>query len=210
MEKLIKRAKALSWFTIVYNLVEGVVSVGFGVRDEAVSLAGFGADSFIEVASAFIVLWRFRREAEKDSFLSLDAERKATLSIGILFLLLALIAGAASVYRLATHGRPDTTLPGLVISTLSLSFMFYLWKAKLTVGTALDSATVMKDAACSLACIQLSFVLLVGSLIFMVFPALWWADAAAAVLIAGLIAKEGWGTVRAARSADFKGGCCCD
>ncbi len=199
----------LSWFTIAYNLLEGVVSIGFGVKDEALSLAGFGADSFIEVASAFVVLWRFRRETENDESMSLKAERRATLILGGLFLALALAAGAASVWRLAVHGSPDTTLPGLVISLLSLSFMFYLWSAKRKVGHALDSATVMKDAACSMACIQLSFVLLAGSLLYLLLPGLWWADAAAALVIAGLIGREGWGTIRAARSPDFKGGCAC-
>lgn len=205
----IGRAVRLSWFTIAYNLLEGIVSIGFGVKDEALSLAGFGADSFIEVASAFVVLWRFRRETRNDDSMSLEAERKATLVIGALFLALALAAGAASIWRLAAQGRPDTTMPGLVISLLSLSFMFYLWSAKRKAGHALDSATVIKDAACSMACIQLSFVLLAGSLIYMLFPALWWADAAAALVIAVLIAREGWGTIRAARSPDFKGGCSC-
>lgn len=205
----VQRAVRLSWFTIAYNIIEGAAAVGFGVKGEALSLVGFGADSFIEVASAFVVLWRFRREAESDESTSLEAERKATMVIGALFLVLALAAGAASVWRLSVHGSPDTTVPGLVISLLSLSFMFYLWSAKRKVGHALDSAAVMKDAACSMACIQLSFVLLAGSLLYMLFPALWWADAAAALVISGLIAREGWGTIRAARSPDFTGGCSC-
>ncbi len=205
----VRRAVRLSWFTIAYNLIEGTASIGFGIKDEALSLAGFGADSFIEVASAFVVLWRFRRETQNDDSMSLEAEPEATLAIGALFLALALAAGAASIWRLATYGRPDTTVPGFVISLVSLSFMFYLWSAKRKAGRALDSATVMKDAACSLACIQLSFVLLAGSLLHMFFPNLWWADASAAVLIAALIAREGWGTIRAARSPDFKGGCSC-
>ncbi|MFH2203480.1 MAG: cation transporter [Elusimicrobiota bacterium] len=204
-----ERAIWLARFTIVYNLLEGFVSIGFGVKDEALSLAGFGADSFIEVASAFVVLWRLRRETGADSPLSLDAERRATHIIGWLFLALAAVAASAAVMRLVMRGAPDTTVPGLVISVLSLSFMFYLWSAKLRAGRALDSATIMKDAACSLACIQLSFVLFAGSLLYIALPALWWADAAAAILIAGFIAREGVGTVRAARRPDFKGGCGC-
>ena len=63
---LIRRAIALSWFTIGYNLLEGAVSIAFGVSDESVALAGFGMDSLIEVASAALILWRFRSEAGAD------------------------------------------------------------------------------------------------------------------------------------------------
>ena len=61
-ESWVRRVLLLSWFTIAYNVVEGVVAMGFGVADESVALFGFGADSFIEVFSAIVVLWRFRGE----------------------------------------------------------------------------------------------------------------------------------------------------
>jgi Co/Zn/Cd efflux system component len=205
-----KRAVWLCWFTIIYNLLEGLISVGLGIKDEAVSLAGFGIDSFIEVASAVIVLWKFKSEASSDTVISVESERSATHAIGWLFLSLAVITFSASSFRLWTKGAPDTTVPGLFISTLSISFMFFLWKAKIKAGKMLDSATVMKDAACSRACIQLSFVLLCGSLIYIIFPGLWWADSVVAMLIGGLIAREGWETVKAAKSEHFTGGCGCD
>ena len=201
----------LSWFTIGYNLIEGAVSMTFGYAEESVALFGFGADSFIEVASAVLVLWRFRGEVGKSGAMSIERERRATLGIGVLFLFLALGATAGGGLQLWHHAHPETTLPGLVISALSLSFMFFLWRAKLNVGRELGSSTVLKDAACSLACIQLSVVLFIGSLLFLMLPALWWMDSAAAIVLAVFIAKEGWETVRAARSEDFEGGGCgCD
>jgi divalent metal cation (Fe/Co/Zn/Cd) transporter len=68
---------------------------------------------------------------------------------------------------------------------------------------------VAADAACSRACIQLSMVLFAGSLLFLLLPALWWVDAAAALALAFLIGKEGLGMVRAANSECFTGGCGC-
>ena len=41
----------LAFFTNFYNLVEGLVSIFFGFSDEALTLFGFGLDSFIEVLS---------------------------------------------------------------------------------------------------------------------------------------------------------------
>ncbi len=47
--KLLNRAKLLSIFTILYNLIEGVISIFYGVTDETLALFGFGVDSIVEV-----------------------------------------------------------------------------------------------------------------------------------------------------------------
>lgn len=87
--------------------------------------------------------------------------------------------------------------------------MFFLWRSKRSVGLALDSSTVLKDSDCSKACIQLSVVLFAGSLVFLLAPELWWADAVAALGLSIFVAKEGWETIKAARSEDFEGRCGC-
>lgn len=181
-----RRAERLAVFTISYNLIEGLVSVLFGIREESVALAGFGADSFIEVGSAFVVLWKLR--ADKDE----NREPRALRVIGLLFLSLALLTALGSGLQLARRSPPDTAIPGVAISLASLSFMFWLWRAKLDAGKALGSPTILGDAACSLACIKLSVVLLAGSLAYALFPAMWWVDSAAALVLSVLIAREGW------------------
>ncbi|WP_243293326.1 cation transporter [Geothrix mesophila] len=198
-----RRALWLAGFTIAYNLLEGLVSMAFGWADDSVALFGFGADSFIEVASALLVLWKLLDHG------NLERERKATLGIGRLFLFLAAGIAGGAVLQLTARAHPPTTVPGLVISALSLAFMVFLWRAKLRAAQALDSATVAADAACSRACIQLSVVLFAGSLLFLLVPALWWVDAAAALGLAFLIGKEGLGMTRAAKSSCFTGGCGC-
>jgi hypothetical protein len=90
----------LSWFTIVFNLIEGVVSIRFGVSEDSISLSGFGADSFIEVALAALVLWRFRGETGQGGALSVARERKATFGIGALFIFLSALTLVASGYQL--------------------------------------------------------------------------------------------------------------
>jgi divalent metal cation (Fe/Co/Zn/Cd) transporter len=205
-ERWKQRALFLAWFTVAFNLLEGGVSVAFGLADDSVALWGFGFDSFVEVASALVVLWRLRGAFGSAS---LQRERRATLVIGTLFLILATGVTAASILQLLGRHRPDSGLPGLVVSLLSLAVMFWLWRAKLAAARALDSATLRGDAACSLACIQLSGVLLAGSLATALQPALWMADGLAAALLALLIAREGIAMVRAARKPDFHGGCGC-
>ncbi|MFN7956733.1 MAG: cation transporter [Holophagaceae bacterium] len=198
-----RRALWLSALTIAYNLIEGLVSMAFGWADDSIALFGFGADSFIEVASALLVLWKLLDHGD------LARERKATFGIGGLFLALAAGIAGGAVLQLVARRHPPTTLPGLVISALSLACMVFLWRAKQRAAQALDSATLEADAACSLACIQLSTVLFAGSLLFLLLPTLWWVDAAAALGLAALIGREGLAMVRAARSPAFTGGCGC-
>lgn len=201
-------ARLLAVVTVVYNVIEGLVSMGFGASDASMALFGFGADSFIEVGSALLVLWRLKA-GEGCAATRLRRERKATRGIGILFLLLAVGIAVGSIAQLITHCHPETTLPGVLISLVSLSGMAWLWRSKQVAATALDSHTLKGDAACSLACIQLSAVLFLGSVLFLLWPALWWVDAVAALVLCGFIAKEGLQGIQAAARPDFDGGCGC-
>jgi hypothetical protein len=202
-------ARWLAYFTLAYNLLEGLVSMGFGWADGSLSLFGFGADSFIEVGSGLLVLWRLGAEGACASSVRLHRERRAAQGIGALLVALAAGTAVGAVLQLKAGRHPETTVPGLAVSLLSLLAMAWLWRAKVHAARALDSGTVRADAACSLACIQLSGVLFVGSLVCAVAPALGWADAVAALLLSAAIAKEGLSTLRAASRADYQGGCGC-
>lgn len=205
----VKTAKWLAYFTVIYNLLEGIISIYFGLNNESFALAGFGVDSLIEVGSALLVIWRLKSDFDHGSPMSLQAEKKATLGIGILFVLLALLTGVAAATQLLQHHHPDSTIPGVIVSLISLSFMFYLWKAKLRVARELDSKTLEADASCSLACIKLSFILFIGSLLYWQFPLLWWADSAATIGLSVLIFREGWESIQNSRKENFTGGCGC-
>ena len=63
--------------------------------------------------------------------------------------------------------------------------------------------------AATFGCLELSAVLFAGSLLTLLAPDLWWADAAAAIGLGALIGREGIQTVRAARKPAFTGGCGC-
>ncbi len=86
--KLYARASALALITIFYNIVEGLVSVFFGMADESMSLFGFGLDSFVEVVSG-IGIWHMVRRIRNNNGENFDRfERKALRITGTAFFLL--------------------------------------------------------------------------------------------------------------------------
>ena len=156
----------LALFTIFYNLAEGLVSVYFGLQDETLTLFGFGVDSFIEVMSGIgitAMVLRIRREPDtpRSRF-----ERTALRVTGTSFYLLAAGLGVTAIYNVFAAHKPTTTLPGLVISCISIAVMWALVRGKRKVGRALNSSPILADANCTMVCIYMSIVLLASSFIY--------------------------------------------
>jgi hypothetical protein len=55
-----RRALWLEYFTVGWNVIEGLVAIGAGLLAGSVALVGFGVDSSIEVISVLGLLWRLR------------------------------------------------------------------------------------------------------------------------------------------------------
>jgi divalent metal cation (Fe/Co/Zn/Cd) transporter len=165
-QKLYKEAYWLSLFTIFYNIIEGLVSMGLGYQDETLTLFGFGVDSFIEVISGIgIAVMILRIKQNPDSSKS-KFEIKALKITGTAFYLLSVGLLAGIILNLSNHHKPETTLWGIVVSLISIAVMFWLLNAKKKVGKQLNSAPVIADSNCTKICIYMSLVLLVSSLIY--------------------------------------------
>ncbi|CAG8534518.1 22412_t:CDS:2 [Rhizophagus irregularis] len=210
--RLLKYAVYVCIFTILWNIAEGAVSIFYGSEDDSVSLVFFGVDSFIEVTSACLVLWRFLTESKPDEERAtqileenLSKEKKCTMGIGLLFILLSLATISDATVSLIQKRQPETAIAGLIISSISLSFMGFLWLSKKYLAKMLNSSTMASEAQCSLACIKITFILFLGSLLYMIWKGGWWLDSAAAIILGVLFAKEGVDMILWARSKDFNG-----
>src|ERR1700682_4061093 len=58
------RGRRLEYFTVVWNTLEGLVAVVAGIVAGSISLVGFGIDSFIEVTSGSVLLWRMSVDSD--------------------------------------------------------------------------------------------------------------------------------------------------
>jgi len=156
----------LALFTVFYNLAEGLISIFFGVNDQALTLFGFGVDSFIEVMSGVGILAMVLRIRQTPETPRSQFEKTALRVTGTSFYLLALGLGVTAIYNLFTVHKPTTTLPGLIISLVSIAVMWALVMGKRKVGGTLDSSPILADANCTMVCIYMSIVLLASSLIY--------------------------------------------
>lgn len=189
-ETLFRIALALAQITVFYNLLEGVVSVYFGMDDETLALFGFGVDSFVEVISGIGIwhmIFRIRRNENENP----DRFEKTALKItGTVFYLLTaglLVTAGLNIFH---NHHPQTTFWGIVISTISLLTMWLLIHYKVKVGKELKSDAILSDANCTKVCFYLSIVLLASSIGYAL-TGIGGIDSAGAVLIAWFALKEG-------------------
>src|ERR1700758_1143205 len=84
---VVRHGRSLEYFTIASNLLEGLVAVIAGAIAGSVSLVGFGIDSFIEVTSGSVLLWRMLVDA--DVHRRERNERRSLQFVGVCFLCLA-------------------------------------------------------------------------------------------------------------------------
>jgi divalent metal cation (Fe/Co/Zn/Cd) transporter len=206
--KLYRRASLLALFTIFYNLIEGAVSVWFGAADETLALFGFGVDSFIEVISAIGVWHMLRRIRTNNGETRDEFEQRALRITGAAFYLLSFGLVLTAAVNLYQQHRPEATLPGVIISSLSISFMWLLIHYKTKVGTALNSPAILADAACSRACVYLSLVLLAASLGYEL-TGIGSLDALGALFIAWLTWGEGRESFQKAAGMGCSCSCSC-
>jgi divalent metal cation (Fe/Co/Zn/Cd) transporter len=189
-EKYYKRVLWLAVFTIGYNLIEGLVSVWFGMVDETLALFGFGVDSFVEVISGIGILQMVIRIRKNPNSPHSRFEKRALQITGGGFYLLAAGLVIGAVLNIFHGHKPTTTLWGIVVSIVSLIVMFWLYRAKISYGKKLKAEPVIADGKCTLVCIYMSIVLLVSSVVYE-FTGFGWVDTVGAFGLAWFSFSEG-------------------
>lgn len=177
-----------------------------GAEDETLALFGFGADSFVEVISGIGILHLIYRlnygnVEKRDSF-----EKTALRITGTAFYLLAIGLVIGAVIIIVNNNKPDSTIAGIIISSISLLTMYYLMTAKLKVGKELNSDAIIADAKCTKTCFYLSFVLLASSGAYELLQ-IGYIDAIGSLGIAYFAFSEGKESFAKAKSGDLLCSC---
>jgi divalent metal cation (Fe/Co/Zn/Cd) transporter len=198
-QELHRRALWLEYFTIGWNVIEGVVAIGAGLLAGSVALVGFGVDSSVEVISALGLLWRLRK-AGPDATVAEEsaAERRALHVVAATFFLLAAYITFEAGSALLNREAPERSTVGLVLSVLSLVIMPALAWLKQRTGRQMGSRALVADAVETWVCSYLSLALLAGVGLHALFG-WWWADSVGALAMLPVILWQGWETLSEAR-----------
>ncbi|MGO1628217.1 cation transporter [Microbacterium sp. JB110] len=179
-----RRIRIVVAITITWNVVEAAVALVAGGIASSAALIGFGLDSVVEVVSAVAVAWQFAAPDPE------RRERTALRVISVSFFALAVYVSVEAVLSLAGLREPEHSPVGIAIAALSLVVMPFLSWFERRTGRELGSASAMADSKQTLICTYLSAALLIGLLLNSLLG--WaWADAIAALVIAGFAVREG-------------------
>jgi divalent metal cation (Fe/Co/Zn/Cd) transporter len=186
----IQRIQRIQAITIVWMSIEAGVSLWAAWRARSPALLAFGGDSAIELLSATVVLWRFRRRLSDE-----HAERRAARIAGVLLVILALYVMVASAATLLGYSKPRSSYPGVIVLIAAALVMPWLAREKRRLSSATGSAALRADAAESMLCAYLAVIALAG-LAGHGFFGVAWADPVAALAVVPLIVWEARQSIR--------------
>jgi divalent metal cation (Fe/Co/Zn/Cd) transporter len=184
----LRRAYRLEYLTIGWNLVEAVLALTFGFLAGSIALTAFGFDSVIEVLSAVVVLFELRSHHDQG-----EAHREQVFLrlIGASFFLLAAYVLINATWDLLNRARPEESIPGVILTGMSLVTMWFLAAAKHREGHRIECLPLIADSRETRLCALLSAVTLAGLALNVAFG-WWWADPIAALGVAALALAEGY------------------
>jgi len=192
--KLYRRALWLSYFTVGYNVVEGIISILVGVLAGSIALVGFGLDSFVESLSGSVMIWRFRMHGKISGEKEEQVEKRATKLVAYTFFILGAYVLYESVKKLCLREISEPSILGIaiaVVSTIVMPILFYL---KYRTGKLINSKSLIADSKETLACLFLSVALLIGLGLNYAFG-LWQADPIIGLVIVVFLAWQGYETL---------------
>lgn len=184
--RLQRRALRLEYATIAWNVGEAFLTIALGIAARSLALIGFGTDSIIEVFASSVVVWHVRPGHE------VDDPRRTRLAlhlVAVAFLALAIVLAVVSVRDLVTGRRAGESPWGIAYLSMTAVVMFGLAVVKRRTARELGSAPLASEASLTFLDGILSTLTLTG-LALNVVAGLWWADPAAALVVAIAAANE--------------------
>jgi divalent metal cation (Fe/Co/Zn/Cd) transporter len=196
-DRLERRARRLAWGGNIWHLIEFAIALVAGIAAGSIALIGFGADSLIEGMAGFIIVWLFTGSRLGNE----RAERRAQQLVAASYFILAAYVGIESVRILIGGHHPEASWVGIGLAAFTAPTMPLLARAKQNVGRKLNSSATVSEASQNMICAYLSVGLLFG-LLANALAGWWWADPAAALVIAAVAVREG--------RESWRGEACCD
>lgn len=192
--RLYRRALSLSYFTVGYNISEGIVSILAGLLADSIALVGFGLDSFVESLSGGVMVWRLRKHGKISEEEEETVEKKAVRFVSYTFFILGAYVLYESLEKLYVREIPEPSLLGIIVAIVSIIVMPILFYLKYQTGKTIGSRSLVADSKETLACVFLSGTLLIGLGLNYLYG-FWQADPIVGLVIVFYLGKEGFSTL---------------
>jgi divalent metal cation (Fe/Co/Zn/Cd) transporter len=180
-----RRALILEYGTMAWNAGEAVLTITLGTLAGSLALIGFGTVSVVELFASGVVIWHVRSDEAKRAGRTKLALR--LIAVAFVILALALLVAAGNDFL---RGRRAGESPwGIGYLALTAVVMFGLAALKRRTAIQLRSEPLESEATVTFIDGVLSVTTLAG-LALNATLGWWWADPAAAVLVALAAANE--------------------
>jgi divalent metal cation (Fe/Co/Zn/Cd) transporter len=143
-----RRARALSWASLAWMTIEGVVGLVAGLDANALSVIVWAASSFVEAFASIIVIWRFTGTRT----LSEHSEHAARRLVAGSFLLLVPFFAYEAIRRLIVGSDTTSSTLGIAVTASAIVLMPLLGAAKLKLGHRLGSRATAGEGIQNLMC----------------------------------------------------------
>lgn len=188
--------------SLVYNLIEVVVSVTVGLLTGSAALVSWGLDSTVDATSAGTLIWRLKGEKDGgDKRTVLHRKKVALYVVACAFWIVVAAILYEAVSAFISQKAPGFNWWGIAILFVSLVVNPLLAWGKYRYGTRLDSPALKYDAKDTLICEYQTVVVLTGIGLTQ-WMGWWWADPVAALLIVPYVAWEAFEATKDARSVE--------
>ena len=197
-DQLLRRAILLSILSIGLSAVVGTAAVAVAITTGSLSLLGFGADAVIDSVASVVLVWRFRTEV-REPHRADRIEQIAETIIGGVLLLLAAYLAISAVGALVSGSYPSASLARTILLGVGLLTLPPLAIAKYRVAQALGSRALRADSILTAVAAVLAAIGMAALALSALFD-VHWGDAVGALVVAAIVAREGWAAIRAGRA----------
>ncbi|HUV57232.1 MAG TPA: hypothetical protein VMV96_00345 [Acidimicrobiales bacterium] len=185
---LLARALNLSFISIGWSIVSGVVAVVAGIRSGSLGVLGLGLNIIGDLVGSLGLVWRFRTERSRPHHRH-RAEARVSIIVATTLALVALTLSVAAISELLAGSSAQSSTLGVVSAVSAAIVLAPLGHAKRQTGRALNSHALVGDGMLSMIGASLGLAAL-GGLLADSYLGWWWADRAVALVMAGVASLE--------------------
>lgn len=189
----ITTALRLVTVSVAFGILSGTVSIATGLQDHSLGVFAVGLGVAADVAGSATLIWRFRAE-RRHAGGSSRAEKRAAIVVAMALAVVSAVLIIESGLALASGSRPGASVTSLIAAGISLVVLAPLAVAKRRVGERMESPALRGDGTLSGVGAATSLLALVALVLYHALG-WWWADRAAALVVAAIAAVEAWRTV---------------